>query len=1097
MKKKRFLIACFSIAIGVCVTSITTSVAWIIKNNVIIVNDDSGIDGSMFTGYFHCGSGSEDDPFVITRPIHWSNLVWLHNNVDGFYNANGKTGADKGYYFQVGYDLDDDGTYKVYEYDDDGKPVFDGEDVKTTTTLNLSCYDDDNPLIPLGSPQFAFIGELDGKNIEISGFAITSIDKYNKNAALEDIGIFGYVGPNGYCHDVYFSHYTIDTDGSAFNEDDTYQYHVTHQPTTADPKRFANKEKSVCVGMLAGHINYAKSFKNVYINNCTIDRPQELGTHKSEKQLVNYGYYGYVEYMESGQSSQVGDNYKFRLDSQAVFDYFDENYANIRNLPLRARYAEVDKQSYTEYSKEDIEKPEYDSKGNPKNGFTKGVAYVTSGLNSYNLQGLSAESTYTGKHNYSLSTLGYQPIKSGSTVIDYKVYADNGSGQYNVTPAADTDWTNTKNYETLVNEYNHHDDHYGYFDNGKNEWEYYSIKTEQEPAPVTVNLTFKIVGTYRVGTFTTAYSNPDLWSSYSRCYLFIDNIRYELTAFNNSELSISAKDEWKGITHYRYMDVTCNITRTYSISLRPGTHYLAFSCTGSTGNNNGRSFAIGYSTGFSDWSGSGDDGKITVGQHEFVIDKPSTSGTSLSKTFECDNFNCYSTVGSRRIKDKVNGDGKTYVQPPVDSSGSYRLSLRGMDENGGLHPLNTSEYEFTYVPQSTERRRVYDDDGNPVYDDDGNPVYEDVVIPAYWNAHFNTPVEVDYDADTVYIADDPNDTTIKDSGYSWQNIDIVGGGIRFSDAIPLLGIPGFITVDGETDGGLVKEPKQEDMGTPFYATKYCPSSIVMYLKNIGGVTDSDIMGTVTFDYALTLANTGLELKSMIFKKGYRGTGSDYNFIDFEDVKAFPGAADGDFTSKSIGTLQHEVTMIIRRGALKRVSYVALDKNRNIIASYSADGTVKYHTTNFKDTDIATYVICLGVHNHRLGGFGSIINTRITKIDFEFIAAEGFGGNFGPVEFRTTPVTVTDNYFTFYFYCLGDDKYQVTINYISTSDTTGYYCMHFKFHSDSRESIQVNLFLTDFTNFKVYLNPADDDNPQASEIACQNSQAIIQVPSTNF
>ena len=50
---------------------------------------------SILTSYFHTGDGSEENPFVITRPLHFYNMIYLYQRLEGF--------ADEGDYFQLGY----------------------------------------------------------------------------------------------------------------------------------------------------------------------------------------------------------------------------------------------------------------------------------------------------------------------------------------------------------------------------------------------------------------------------------------------------------------------------------------------------------------------------------------------------------------------------------------------------------------------------------------------------------------------------------------------------------------------------------------------------------------------------------------------------------------------------------------------------------------------------------------------------------------------------------------------------------------------------------------------------------------------------------
>lgn len=113
-RKRKFLLTTLFSTIGILIGAISITLTWFAKLNFLNLN----IGGSVLSEYFDSGDGSPEDPFVITRPKHWENLVWLHNNVSNFYQAikdDNESGEqnDKGYCFQVGKLNDDlnDGIY--------------------------------------------------------------------------------------------------------------------------------------------------------------------------------------------------------------------------------------------------------------------------------------------------------------------------------------------------------------------------------------------------------------------------------------------------------------------------------------------------------------------------------------------------------------------------------------------------------------------------------------------------------------------------------------------------------------------------------------------------------------------------------------------------------------------------------------------------------------------------------------------------------------------------------------------------------------------------------------------------------------------------
>ena len=175
--------------------SVSASVAWFGKTDVINTNLLNGIEGNVLTSYFHCGTGKADDPFIITRPKHFENLSLLHNNVENFWRAlgSGSIAESKGFYFEVGCSEDrlrnpalsyasDEGKDKyVFDYDDYG--FTDG-----TSSTKLNCISlKKDLLVPIGSTDKPFIGTIEGNNITIEDFTI------NGNGEA-DIGIFGGSG---------------------------------------------------------------------------------------------------------------------------------------------------------------------------------------------------------------------------------------------------------------------------------------------------------------------------------------------------------------------------------------------------------------------------------------------------------------------------------------------------------------------------------------------------------------------------------------------------------------------------------------------------------------------------------------------------------------------------------------------------------------------------------------------------------------------------------------------------------------------------------------------------------------------------------------
>ncbi|MCR5308584.1 MAG: hypothetical protein K6E21_00540 [Bacilli bacterium] len=324
--KRKIVITSLIGIIGVLIGALSASLTWFAKMNSI---DDLQIGGSVLSQYFDSGTGTEEDPFVITRPKHWENLVWLHNNVSNFYQAitdeNVEPGQqnDQGYYFQVGKQVNNQGEYYVYDYGNDGL-LNPNNSSMNSRTLNLKGL---GSLIPIGCDTKPFLGVINGHGITVSGFDVVGFEDANYNlqhdsgeAGFNDIGIFGYIGNDSAVQNVYFNDFTIhlayaDAYRSNNNQLHNEGFHATNQNGSSD----------ICyVGYIAGHMHYSSSVNQVYINNCTIDG----GTTATS----GFGYFGVVENQngetkptplsEITEIKTAGDanNFGGSLDFESVFE---------------------------------------------------------------------------------------------------------------------------------------------------------------------------------------------------------------------------------------------------------------------------------------------------------------------------------------------------------------------------------------------------------------------------------------------------------------------------------------------------------------------------------------------------------------------------------------------------------------------------------------------------------------------------------------------------------------------------------------------------------------------------------------------------------
>jgi len=294
------------IPILILITAIS-SLAWFqtSRDNLI---DTHISQGTVIQQYFHCGEGTEENPFVITRPIHYYHLCELYQRgPNDFYN--------KDYCFQLGYDLDGDpSTYEVYNYDNYGTT-----DGSYSTTLNMAYYSGEFALIPVGTSTKPFNGTFDGKGIKVTNLSIISSEEIKTSSSTTtyntcDVGIFGYVGPDAKIKDSYFDNVTIDLTGSTL--DATC---IGTNTTSHDSDNDGNND-TIYVGYLIGHLyqfnnasglDYtvgsvlvnASPITNVYVNNITV-----LGGNTT-KASSGYGYIGYVDLLDGETATTISTYY--------------------------------------------------------------------------------------------------------------------------------------------------------------------------------------------------------------------------------------------------------------------------------------------------------------------------------------------------------------------------------------------------------------------------------------------------------------------------------------------------------------------------------------------------------------------------------------------------------------------------------------------------------------------------------------------------------------------------------------------------------------------------------------------------------------------
>ena len=286
--KRKGIIATLVSLIGLSLAGLSLTFSWFMSANDRLDIRETG--GGVITQYFHCGDGTENDPFVITKPVHLYNMTELYDKLPGF--------AAENYHFQLGYDLENNGKLEFYSYDNDGKII----DDSYSDSLNMSYYEG---LRPIGSEEKPFGGIFDGSNLTIDNLTISG-------DGVSDIGFFGYVTEDAEIKDLYLDNLDVDTTGAVADAHDAH-------------------DTNAYVGYIAGHIDDANCFTNTYVNNCEIKGQSVLTKN-------DWGYFGKCENAASieafinkasgqGSGDDWGGSIDFKAFNQRIHDIFNTKTA--------------------------------------------------------------------------------------------------------------------------------------------------------------------------------------------------------------------------------------------------------------------------------------------------------------------------------------------------------------------------------------------------------------------------------------------------------------------------------------------------------------------------------------------------------------------------------------------------------------------------------------------------------------------------------------------------------------------------------------------------------------------------------------------------
>ena len=197
---KKGLFALYISTISTLVSTIALSVGMTIALYQKSVKGNGTYGEVSLRSYYESGSGTENDPFIITRPRHLYNLSRLQGL--GVYGEKA--------YFQLG-------KVDLGGVNSNGVPMCYADDssIVKKPYLDMSGSNrDTNPINAIGSEALPFYGEFDGQNVEIKDL--------NVYCNPQDAGLFGYTAHGSMVKNLFLSNVTINALGYTDEYADLY-----------------------------------------------------------------------------------------------------------------------------------------------------------------------------------------------------------------------------------------------------------------------------------------------------------------------------------------------------------------------------------------------------------------------------------------------------------------------------------------------------------------------------------------------------------------------------------------------------------------------------------------------------------------------------------------------------------------------------------------------------------------------------------------------------------------------------------------------------------------------------------------------------------
>ena len=260
---KRFWMGILTILCSIGIT-IVISYAWFIKG----LDVDPLATGSSTEAYYHSGTGTENDPYIITTQRHLYNLAWLQYL--GAYNKDKKSGTTfPATYFKVG--------------------------LNSSITIDMTGW----PLPPIGTVQYPFIGNFNGNGSTITN--LTTTNKFSEfgdkhpsgvdqvNFEYDNCGAIGFFGSVGAYNNSIISGYDT-LEGYTYDTTNNKIYNFYLDDTNVHTSRSAT-----LIGAVAGYVNAEISDVGVIKPHLNIETSATSKLTGKTSNLSDFAVVGYAE----------------------------------------------------------------------------------------------------------------------------------------------------------------------------------------------------------------------------------------------------------------------------------------------------------------------------------------------------------------------------------------------------------------------------------------------------------------------------------------------------------------------------------------------------------------------------------------------------------------------------------------------------------------------------------------------------------------------------------------------------------------------------------------------------------------------------------